>query len=95
LGIYTNFRHSKLIHDKDKESRMGKVIRFFEGFLSGAAVGSILAVLLAPTSGPDLQARINARVAQVQAEVRQAAEGRRTELEKQLNELRAPKPGGS
>ena len=64
---------------------------FLAGLISGALVGALLAILFAPTSGDELRGKIRERVDYVQTEVKNAAEERRRELEKQLVDLRAPR----
>ncbi len=67
---------------------MRKIFAFLIGVLLGSLVGSTIALLLAPTSGEQLRARLRQRVQAVTAEVRQAMEQRRIELEQHLQELR-------
>lgn len=68
-----------------------KVIGFLVGAALGVLVGGVTALLLAPTSGNDLRQQIRDRAQYVQDEVKNAAEQRRAELEKQLADLRAPR----
>lgn len=68
-----------------------KVIGFLVGAALGVLVGGVTALLLAPTSGNDLRQQIRDRAQYVQDEVKNAAEQRRAELEKQLTDLRAPR----
>ena len=67
---------------------MGKVVRFFTGFLSGLAFGALLALMWAPYTGPDLRSRAEERVRLVLEEGRRAAEDRRRELLRQLEEAK-------
>lgn len=68
---------------------MNKFLSFLSGALLGATIGATIALLLAPTSGKELQAQIRERRAYIEAEVRKAAEEKRAELEAQLAHLRA------
>ena len=70
-------------------------MRRFLGFLMGATVGGMvgasLALLFAPASGPEVRAQINDRAQAFVADVRQASDTRRIELQERLEVLRAPK----
>lgn len=70
---------------------MRKFISFFFGAMAGSVVGATLALLLTPAPGEDLRAQVTGRYHTVQEEVRNAAIARRAELERQLQELRAPR----
>ena len=70
---------------------MRKFFAFLLGTLSGSVVGAALALLLTPSSGDDLRAQVTGRYHTVQDDVRAAAVARRAELERQLQELRAPR----
>jgi gas vesicle protein len=61
---------------------------FLMGALTGALVGATVALLLAPSSGEELQARARERFATVKDEVRQAYEARVAQLEAELESLR-------
>jgi gas vesicle protein len=67
---------------------MGRFIRFFTGVLIGAFVGGLMAVLLTPSSGKILRNRIAENAAHLKDEVRLAALEKRTELEKELGDMR-------
>ena len=71
-----------------------KIIRFLEGFLFGAILGALLALLLTPESGEGLRDRIKTEADRIQTEVKTAAIERRAELEKQLSSLRSPQSSG-
>ena len=71
---------------------MNKFFNFIAGATIGALVGASVAILLAPTSGEELQAQIKSQVDQIQLEVKTAATNRRSELENQLSTLREPRP---
>jgi len=70
---------------------MRKLFSFLVGAILGALVGATLALLLTPVPGKDLQAQMQDRVRFIQNEVKGAAAARRTELEKQLAEMRTPR----
>jgi gas vesicle protein len=71
---------------------MKGLMNFLSGMMVGAVVGATLAILLAPSSGDELRNQLQSRVDTIQTDVKQAAASRRAELEKQLAELRAPRP---
>lgn len=70
---------------------MGKITGFLAGLMSGAIVGSVAALLLAPSSGRELQARTRERFETLIDDARTAAESKRVQLEAQLEALKAPK----
>lgn len=70
---------------------MGRTRSFISGTFWGGVFGATLAILFAPASGEELREQIRARAERIQAEVNQAAQQRRAELEKQLADLRAPR----
>jgi gas vesicle protein len=63
---------------------MDDAIDFLGGFLLGAAIGGVVALLLAPKSGSDLQQQIREHANLVIEEGRRAAAERRAELEAQF-----------
>ena len=69
---------------------MRQIIGFLAGAMCGAVVGAVAALLLAPASGIELRQQVRARVDELLAEGRQAAEDRRAELEGQLAALKRP-----
>jgi gas vesicle protein len=68
-----------------------KEIRFLEGFILGAMIGAIAALLMAPSSGEELRGQIQGEAQRISNEVSLAANERRAELEKQLAALRSPR----
>jgi gas vesicle protein len=70
---------------------MRRALSFFIGVTVGGLVGATLALLFAPVSGSDLRAQIRDRAENLTAEVRQAANTKRIELQGRLETLRAPK----
>lgn len=70
---------------------MRKMIVFLMGVLSGSVVGAAIALLLAPASGVEIREQMTGRYRSMEEEVRSAAVARRAEMERQLQELRAPR----
>lgn len=71
---------------------MGKVTGFLAGMMSGAIVGSVAALLMAPMSGRELQLRAREEFDELLDDAKSAAETKRVQLEAQLESLKAPKP---
>ena len=69
---------------------MDKAFKFLVSFLLGSLIGASLALVFAPDSGKNLRLQINENVNRMIAEVKQAGEERRVELEEQLAQLRKP-----
>ena len=67
---------------------MERTFRFLAGALIGAIFGCIIAILITPSSGSELRSRITSNAARLKDEVRQAAVDKRSELEKELGDLR-------
>lgn len=61
---------------------------FILGLLVGAVVGTTVTLLLTPTSGNTMREQVKGYFDKVRMEISQAADNRRSELEKQLSELR-------
>jgi gas vesicle protein len=72
---------------------MRRLFSFLAGVVIGGLVGAVLALLLTPVSGKNIQAQLRERVEYIQLEVQKAATEQRAELERQLAALRAPKKG--
>jgi len=70
---------------------MRRMFGFLIGIVVGALVGSTVTLLLAPESGEQLRGELRQRGAGFLAEVRQAADSRRIELQGRLEDLRAPR----
>jgi gas vesicle protein len=70
---------------------MRRMLGFLIGVVVGALVGSTVVLLMAPESGEQLRSEIRERGSAFLADVRQAADSRRIELQSQLEELRAPR----
>jgi gas vesicle protein len=71
---------------------MSKVTGFLAGMMSGAIVGSVAALLLAPMSGRELQTKAREEFDELVEDAKSAAETKRVQLEAQLEALKAPKP---
>jgi gas vesicle protein len=71
---------------------MGKVTGFLAGMMSGAIVGSVAALLMAPMSGRELQVKAREEFDELLEDAKSAAETKRVQLEAQLEALKAPKP---
>lgn len=70
---------------------MKRIWSFFSGAVMGALVGATLAILLAPASGEDMRSQMRQRIDQLQGELKDAAQTRRIELERQIASMRQPK----
>jgi gas vesicle protein len=70
---------------------MRKFSMFMAGLFLGGIVGSVVAIFVAPVSGEELQERIRNEIQRIKDEVKTAAEMRRMQLERELEELRRPK----
>ncbi len=70
---------------------MRRFMNFVAGAFVGALVGSVTAILLAPESGDDLRRQIRARAESFRAEVQDAYQARVSQLETELENLRAPR----
>ena len=67
---------------------MRQIFSFMMGIMVGALFGSAVALLLAPQSGERFRNQLRARGEIMVADVRHAAEARRTELTNRLETLR-------
>jgi gas vesicle protein len=67
---------------------MEKALNLVLGMVLGAMVGSALALLLTPMSGDELRMEVKDYTRQVKSDVESAANARRTELERELANLR-------
>jgi len=70
---------------------MKRIRCFLLGLSTGSLMGAILGILLAPASGQEMRDQLRDRAEHIQLEVRQAAETRRAELERELEQLRSHK----
>ncbi len=69
---------------------MRKFFNFFMGLMMGGMVGATIALMLAPTSGEEIRGQLQEQSIRLRDEVKAVAEARRAELERELNNLRAP-----
>jgi gas vesicle protein len=69
---------------------MRRFMSFIAGAMCGALVGSVTALLLAPSSGEVLQGRMRDRATSFRDEVRDAYETRMAQLQAELDSLRKP-----
>jgi gas vesicle protein len=82
---------SATINHQPLEDAMRKFASFTIGAVIGGLVGATLSLLFAPESGTELRAQIRERAEAFTAEVRQAVNSKRIELQDRLETLRAPK----
>jgi gas vesicle protein len=75
-----------------EEAKMRKTVFLIIGLLAGAVVGAATAILLAPYSGQELQARIRTRAQRLIEEGKRAAVARRAELQAQLEGFKRGTP---
>lgn len=68
---------------------MRRFTSFVTGVIFGALVGTVTALLLAPTSGEDLRSRARERIDDLSDDVRGAYNARVAQLEAELEKLRA------
>jgi gas vesicle protein len=71
---------------------MQRIIRFFTGVFVGWMVGSVVALLFAPSAGEELREEIRGRSTGFIDDIKGAAEQRRIEMEAQLAAMRTPHP---
>jgi gas vesicle protein len=71
---------------------MRRFMNFIAGAFMGALVGSVTAILLAPGSGEELRMQFRQRAENFRDEVRDAYQARVTQLEAELESLRAQTP---
>ena len=69
---------------------MRRFMNFLAGALCGVLVGAVTALLLAPSSGEELQTRIGDQMRSMSDEIRAAYENRVAQLEAELASLRKP-----
>lgn len=69
---------------------MKKAMSFVFGAVLGGVLGGLTALLLAPYSGQELRSVIQKEVDNIQIEIKEAAQQKRSELEGQLQEFINP-----
>jgi len=70
-----------------------KFASFVFGSVMGAMFGAVVALLIAPSSGEELQARARDRVATLRDEVQSAYDARRAQLQAELEALSSSSEG--
>jgi gas vesicle protein len=65
---------------------MKKAFNFMVGALIGGVIGAVTALLYAPSSGKALRLDLQQKAHNIQIEIKEAAQQKREELEKQLND---------
>jgi gas vesicle protein len=68
---------------------MNKLFSFLAGMLCGALVGTVLALLLTPSSGEQIRTEAVNRWETAMSEARQAMERKRHELEVQFEQMKS------
>lgn len=69
---------------------MKKAVNFVFGAVLGGIIGATAALLYAPSSGKSLRSDIQHRAQNIQIEIKEAAQQKRQELEKQLSDYSSP-----
>jgi gas vesicle protein len=69
---------------------MRRIFNFFAGMMIGGLVGATVAILLAPVSGEEVRSQLQERSIRLRDDIKEVAEARRAELERELAALRAP-----
>ncbi len=67
---------------------MRRFTNFVAGAFIGAVLGSLTAMLLAPTSGDRLREQVNSRLESIRSEMNTAYQARRAQLEAELEAMR-------
>lgn len=70
---------------------MRRMFGFLIGIFTGALVGAVIALLLAPESGENLRGQIRERGQTFLNDIRHSADARRIELRSRLESLRTPR----
>ncbi|MBK6646333.1 MAG: YtxH domain-containing protein [Anaerolineales bacterium] len=70
---------------------MRRMFGFLIGVFTGALVGAVMALLLAPESGETLRGQIRDRGQNFLNDIRHSADARRIELRSRLESLRTPR----
>jgi len=69
---------------------MRRTLKFLFGATMGGLIGAGVVLLLTPASGQELRTQMQEQIQRIQAEIQEAADARRVELEQQLKTLRQP-----
>lgn len=70
---------------------MRRFFSFVLGSITGALVGAAVALLIAPSSGEELQARARQRLTNLRSEIQEAYESRAAQMEAELDSMRKRK----
>lgn len=70
---------------------MKTVKRFIQGLFLGLITGGLIALLFAPKEGSELREKIVARFQEMSSQFKQAADQKKAELEKEINQYLKPK----
>jgi gas vesicle protein len=70
---------------------MHKIYSFFMGMIMGGLIGASVAFLMAPASGEEMRGQLQERSIQLRDDIKSVAVQRRAELERELENLRAPR----
>jgi hypothetical protein len=81
-----------LIEVTQEVRTMRRFMNFTLGAFCGALVGSVVALMLAPSSGEELRSTAAGRVKALQSEMTDAYDARRAQLEAELEALRRRPP---
>lgn len=71
---------------------MRRFFSFLLGAITGAFVGAGVALLIAPSSGEELQTRARERFTKLRSEIQEAYESRVAQLETELDSMRKRSP---
>jgi gas vesicle protein len=85
------FYNTKNNNRLTQEAFMRRTLSFFIGVTVGALIGAAVGLLFAPSSGNELRTQIGDRADNFAADIRQAANTKRIELQERLEGLRAPR----
>jgi gas vesicle protein len=69
---------------------MRRVFSFLEGFMIGGLIGAVAAIMFAPISGNQARSELLERSNRIREGIKEIAETRRAELERELTVLRTP-----
>jgi len=83
--------HQRDSYRHTQEAFMRRVFNFLIGVIVGGLVGSAAVILFTPASGEEVRSQISERARAFAADIRQAANTRRIELQERLEVLRAPR----